>query len=44
MPRKKTVQPEPIGTFTSDDGAIVEVRDEGTKLIGRVRRQPIWHH
>jgi hypothetical protein len=35
MPRKKTVQPEPTETFTLDDGTIVEVRDDGTKLIGR---------
>jgi hypothetical protein len=35
MPRKKTVQPEPTETFTLDDGTIVEVRDEGVKLIGR---------
>ena len=35
MPRKKTVQPEPIETFTLDDGTIVEVRGDGTKLIGR---------
>ena len=35
MPRKKTIQPEPTETFTLDDGTIVEVRDEGAKLIGR---------
>ena len=35
MPRKKTVQPEPIEVFTLDDGTIVEVRDEDAKLIGR---------
>ena len=39
MPRKRTVQPEPLESFTikSDDGSIVEVekRDETCNIIGR---------
>jgi hypothetical protein len=35
MPRKKTIQPEPIESFTLDDGTIVEIRGENCKLIGR---------
>ena len=35
MPRKKTVQPDPLEYFTLDDGTIVEIRDESCKIIGR---------
>ena len=39
MPRKRTVQPEPLESFTikSDDGSIAEVekRDETCNIIGR---------
>ena len=36
MPRKKTVQPEPLETFTIDDGRItVEIRDGSCNIIGR---------
>ena len=35
MPRKKTIQPEPIERFTLEDGTIVEVRDMNTWEIGR---------
>ena len=35
MPRKKTLQPEPTETFTLDDGAVVEIRDHQTRVIGR---------
>ena len=39
MPRKRTVQPEPLESFTIklDDGSIaeVEIRDETCNIIGR---------
>ena len=35
MPRKKTIQPPPIETFTLEDGTIVEIRGEGCFEIGR---------
>jgi hypothetical protein len=35
MPRKKTVQPEPSETFTLEDGAVVEIRNQKTREIGR---------
>lgn len=34
MPRKKTVQPEPLETIVCDD-FIIEIRDRETQLIGR---------
>ena len=34
MPRKKTVQPEPLETIVCDD-FIIEIRDRDTQLIGR---------
>ena len=35
MPRRKTVQPAPLETFTCEDGLIIEVRDENCAEIGR---------
>ena len=36
MPRKKTVQPDPLDTFELDEGRVtVEVRGEGFNIIGR---------
>ncbi|MGB2532645.1 MAG: hypothetical protein ACPH95_02210 [Porticoccaceae bacterium] len=35
MPRKKTIQPDPIESFSLEDGTIVEVRDETCKEIGK---------
>jgi hypothetical protein len=35
MPRKKTAQPLPLETFTTDDGIPVEVRDWRTREIGQ---------
>tara|TARA_E500000178_G_scaffold287291_1_gene289438 strand:- start:203 stop:586 length:384 start_codon:yes stop_codon:yes gene_type:complete len=35
MPRKKTIQPEPLKTFELEDGTIVEIRDHETREIGR---------
>jgi len=34
MPRKKTIQPEPLETIVCDD-FIIEIRDRETQLIGR---------
>lgn len=34
MPRKKTVQPEPLETIVCED-FIIEIRDHETQLIGR---------
>jgi len=34
MPRKKTIQPEPLETIVCDD-FIIEIRDRKTQLIGR---------
>lgn len=35
MPRKKTVQPDPLESFHLDDGTVVEIRDWRTREIGR---------
>jgi hypothetical protein len=35
MPRKKTVQPPPLDSFTLENGIEVEVRDWRTREIGR---------
>ena len=36
MPRKKTIQPEPLETFTIDEGRItVEIREGSCNIIGR---------
>ena len=35
MPRQKTVQPLPIEAFHLEDGTLVEVRNWGTREIGR---------
>ena len=35
MPRKPTIQPEPLESFTLDDGTVVEIRDHETREIGR---------
>ena len=35
MPRKKTIQPEPIESFTLDDGTIIEIRDESCQIKSR---------
>lgn len=35
MPRKKTIQPPPLDSFTLDDGTVVEVRDEKCRVVGR---------
>lgn len=35
MPRKRTIQPAPLQSFTLPDGTLVEVRDESTWEIGR---------
>jgi len=35
MPRKKTVQPDPLESLTLEDGTIVEIRDESCQIIGR---------
>ena len=38
MPRKKTIQPEPLETFTIDEGRItVEIREGSCHIIGRGR-------
>jgi hypothetical protein len=34
MPRKPTIQPAPLKSFTLDDGTVVEVRDHNTREIG----------
>lgn len=34
MPRKKTIQPAPLHTFTTDNGIVAEVRDYATREIG----------
>ena len=34
MPRKKTIQPEPLYTLTTDNGIVAEVRDFATREIG----------
>jgi hypothetical protein len=35
MPRKKTIQPQPLESFSLLDGTLVEVRDETCQEIGR---------
>jgi hypothetical protein len=35
MPRKKTVQPQPLNQFDLEDGTLVEVRDWRTREIGQ---------
>ena len=35
MPRKKTIQPDPIESYTLEDGTIVEHRDETCQEIGK---------
>jgi hypothetical protein len=35
MPRKNTVQPQPLEAFTLTDGTLIEVRDETCREIGR---------
>lgn len=35
MPRKKTIQPEPLDRLTLPDGTVAEVRDFITREIGR---------
>ena len=35
MPRKPTIQPAPLESFTLEDGTVVEVRDWQTRTIGR---------
>ena len=35
MPRRKTVQPPPLETFTLEDGTVVEIRDETCQIRGR---------
>lgn len=35
MPRKKTVQPPPLESFSLEDGTLVEIRDWRTREIGR---------
>jgi hypothetical protein len=35
MPRRKTIQPLPLDSFSLKDGTIVEVRDETCRIIGR---------
>jgi hypothetical protein len=35
MPRKKTIQPQPLQQFELEDGRTVEVRDWRTREIGR---------
>jgi hypothetical protein len=35
MPRRKTVQPEPLEIITAEDGLVIEIRDAATRLIGR---------
>jgi hypothetical protein len=45
VPRKKTVQPDPIDTFELDDGRVsVEVRGEGFNIIGRGLHKRDAHH
>jgi hypothetical protein len=45
MPRKKTVQPDPIDTFELDGGRVtVEVRGEGFNIIGRGLHKRDAHH
>ena len=34
MPRKKTIQPEPLETFELEDWTIVEIRDHETREKG----------
>ena len=34
MPRKKTIQPAPLHTFTTDNGIVAEIRDYATREIG----------
>lgn len=35
MPRRKTIQPEPLQVFELDDGTVVEVRDKNCWEVGR---------
>lgn len=35
MPRKKTIQPDPLESYTLEDGTIVEHRDETCQEIGK---------
>jgi hypothetical protein len=35
MPRKKTIQPQPLETIYLDEGIVVEIRDAATREIGR---------
>ena len=35
MPRKKTIQPQPIETIRLDEGITIEIRDAATREIGR---------
>lgn len=35
MPRRKTIQPEPLEILTVEDGLVIEIRDAATRLIGR---------
>lgn len=35
MPRRKTIQPEPLQAFKLDDGTVVEVRDNTCWEVGR---------
>jgi hypothetical protein len=35
MPRRKTIQPEPLEILTAEDGLVIEIRDAATRLIGR---------
>ena len=45
MPRKKTVQPDPIYTFELDEECVtVEVRGEGFNIIGRGLHKRDTHH
>lgn len=43
MPRKPTIQPEPLNKFTLPDGTLVEVRDEDCWEIGRGQQQRSAH-
>jgi hypothetical protein len=35
MPRKKTIQPQPLETIHLDEGIVIEIRDVATREIGR---------
>jgi len=35
MPRKKTIQPQPLETIHLDEGIVIEIRDAATREIGR---------